>query len=157
MKQRTRTAIVITFSVLAGIALAEIGPRVLRLLTDLVSPVPCKELARLPSSDGKVDAVMEVVGCGPMCSDTYLVAIVPRGAKAPSADGSIAFSADDLADAQIKWKQPHLLEIKYRTALINHFQNIAHPFAKFGDKDSWNYRVELWLEPASSGFSYLTE
>ena len=104
-----------------------------------------QEVARVTSPDGAVDAVMVVIGCGAMCSDTYLVAIVPRGGSAPSQYDSFAFSADDLSDAHLNWKQRHLLEIGYRRVLINQFRNVFYPFSKFGDPPSWNYRVELRL------------
>ena len=65
------------------------------------------------------------------------------------------FPSISMVDAQLHWKQPHLLEIGDKKALINDFRNVSYPFAKFGDQSSWRYKVELRLAPSSEGFSYL--
>jgi hypothetical protein len=83
--------------------------------------------------------------------------VIPKGAKAPVDIQQFNFSTDDLTDAQMQWKQPHLLEIAYNRALINQFRNISYPFAKFGSPETWDYKVEIRLAPTSTGFSYLKE
>jgi hypothetical protein len=100
---------------------------------------------------------MVVLGCGPTCSDTYVAAVAPKGAKAPIDLEKFNFSADDLSDVQMRWKEPHLLEIGYTRALVNQFRNLSYPFARFGEPETWDYKVEIRLAPASSGFSYLKE
>ena len=87
-----------------------------------------------------------------VCSDTYQVTVLPKGAKTPTDAERYAFSADDMVGAQLHWKQPHLLEIVYKKARINDFRNISYPFAKFGDQASWEYKVEIRLAPSSEGF-----
>src|SRR5579864_523788 len=100
----------IAVAFIAGIMVAVVGPWLLR---GHFSSQRLQEIARVTSPDG---------GCGAMCSDTYLVSVVPRGAKVPTAIEHYAFSADDMTDGQIRWRQSHLLEISYRRALINQFR-----------------------------------
>lgn len=141
---------------IAGIAVTALGPTLINnVLSRMILPEHRWEVARVASPDGTVDAVMMGSGCGPLCADTYLVTVVPKGAKAPTDNERYAFSADDMVDAQLHWKQPHLLEIAYKKARINDFRNVSYPFAKFGDQASWEYEVELRLAPSSPGFSYL--
>jgi hypothetical protein len=144
----------IAVAFIAGIMVAVVGPWLLR---GHFSSQRLQEIARVTSPDGTVDAVLWVDGCGAMCSDTYLVSVVPRGAKVPTAIEHYAFSADDMTDGRIRWRQSHLLEISYRRALINQFRNLSYPFAKPGNLESWNYKVELRLAPTSQDFSYLRE
>jgi hypothetical protein len=150
-RSTNRQSLWMAASFVAGIMIAIGGPR---LLHGYSSP-HLQEIARATSQDGTVDAVLMVNGCGAMCSDTYLVTIVPRGAKAPTEIGHYDFSADDMVDGQIRWRQSHLLEISYKKALINQFRNLSYPFAKPGNVESWNYKVELRLAPMSQDFSYL--
>ena len=77
-----------------------------------------QEIARATSPDGAVDAVLLINGCGAMCADNYLVTVVPKGTTAPAEIENYLFSADDMADGQIRWRQSHLLEISYKKALI---------------------------------------
>jgi len=124
-----------------------------RAVGDVIFPIPRKEIARVTSPDGTVDAVMIVLGCGPTCSDTYLAIVIPKGAKAPVDIQQFNFSAD----TQMQWKQPHLLEVAYNRPFINQFRNISYSFAKFGSPETWDYKVEIRLAPTSTGFSYLKE
>ena len=150
-----RQALWIASAFLAGIALAIFGPWALRNLVKTIFPYHPEEVARVTSPDGVVDAVMINSDCGVPCSNTYLVVIVPKGGKPPEAFERYEFSADNMVDGQMRWKQPHLLEIAYRIALINQFRNLSYPLAKPGDKGSWDYKVEVRLAPSSQDFSYL--
>jgi hypothetical protein len=139
-----------------GVMVTAFGPSLVNsALSKIILPEHRWEAERVASPDGTVDAVMVGSGCGPLCSDTYQVTVVPKGASAPTEVEQYAFSADDMVDAQLHWKQPHLLEIVYKKARINDFRNISYPFAKFGDRASWEYKVEIRLAPSSEGFSYL--
>jgi hypothetical protein len=155
MSTRRRQIILVLASFAIGIAITILAPWTLRRLGGIIFPIPRQEVARVTSPDGTVDAVMVVLGCGPTCSDTYLATVVPKGAKAPVEIQQFNFSADDLTDAHLQWQQPHLVEIAYNRALINQFRNISYPFAKFGAPETWDYKVEIRLAPASTGFSYL--
>jgi hypothetical protein len=144
----------LALSFIAGIMVALGGQW---LLHPHFSSQHLQEIARATSPDGTVDAVFLVNGCGAMCSDAYLVSVVPRGAKPPATIEQYAFSADGMTEGQICWRQSRLLEISYRRALINQFRNLSYPFAKPGDMESWKYKVELRLAPMSQDFSYLGE
>jgi hypothetical protein len=141
---------------ITGIVVTAFGPSLVNsALSRIILPEQRREVARVPSPDGTVDALMVGSSCGPLCSDTYLVTVVPKGGKVPTDVERYAFSANDMVDAQLHWKQPHLLEIGDKKALINDFRNVSYPFAKFGDQSSWRYKVDLRLAPSSEGFSYL--
>ena len=78
----------------AGIIVTAFGPSLVRsALSRIVLPEHRWEAARITSPDGTVDAVMVGSGCGPLCSDTYLVTVVPKGGKAPTDAEKYAFSA----------------------------------------------------------------
>ena len=153
-----RTILLTALSFTAGIVVTIFGPWLVRsALSRVILPEHRWEVTRATSPDGAVDAVMVGSGCGPMCADTYLVTVVPKGDQTPADVQRYVFSADDMVDAQIHWKEAHLLEITYKKAFINDFRNVSYPFAKFGDQASWEYKVELRLAPSSQGFSYLQD
>lgn len=95
--------------------------------------------------------------CGVPCSYGYSIFIVPKGTAAPENFDQVVFSADDMVDGKLGWRQPHLLDISYSKAKIYKFRNFSFPFGEFGAKEkNWVYRVEIRLAP-SDGFSYLQE
>lgn len=137
---------------------AFIAPKLIGVVVQrVIFPISRKEVARVASPDGTVDAVMVVTDCGAPCSFDYAVYVVPKGNEAPARDavGLDVFSAENIVDGRLVWKQPHLLEISYSRALIDGFRNLAHPFGKIGDEASWKYAVEVRLSPTAPGFSYL--
>ena len=144
-------------SFLAGIGVTVAAPRVASRVADHFLHMERKEIARAISPDGKVDAVMIRDNCGAPCSYGYSVSVVPRGMN-PSKDsqGDI-FYAEDMEDAKLTWKQPHLLSIAYRKALIYKFRNLSYPLGEsVAEGKDWAYKVEIELEPLSTtGFSYL--
>ena len=155
---RSRLVLYLSASFLAGIAAAALAPWLVSRGADHVFPLQLKEIARVTSPDGAVDAVMIRDNCGAPCSFGYSVFIVPRGTRPPRNFAQVVFSADDMTDEKLVWKQPHLLDIAYSQALIHTFRNVSHPFGEFGAKEqNWHYRVEIQLAPSSSGFSYLRE
>src|SRR5580658_1156173 len=67
-------------SFLSGIAVAVFGLWLLRsAFSKVIFPEHRREITRITSPDGTVDAVMEGSGCGALCSDTYLVTVIPKG------------------------------------------------------------------------------
>lgn len=140
--------------VVAGIA----APRLIRRGADkLLFPEHRHEIARATSPDGTVDAVMEGIECGAPCSSGYFVSVVPKGSAPLKNAVQQVFVADNMVNAQIRWDEPHLLDISYDKAFINNFRNVAYPFGRAGDVGSWHYAVEIHLTPSSSTFSYLAE
>jgi hypothetical protein len=154
---RGRLFVYLIGSFLGGIVVTVAAPWVASRAADHFIHTEHKEIARVASPDGKVEAVMIRDNCGAPCSYGYSVYIVPRGVK-PSADsqGGI-FYAEDMEEAQLTWKQPHLLSVGYRKALIYKLRNLSYPFGESGaNEGDWTYKVEIQLEPSSStGFSYL--
>ncbi len=142
-------------SFLVGVAIALMGPRLVNVvLGQLFFSKARVEIARVTSPNGSTDAVMTKTDCGAPCSSEYRVYIVPKGGKAPTQQQSVFF-ADDLVEQDLEWRESHLLQIKYRQALIHEFSNITYPFGEFGRPETWQYAVEIRLAPFSPDFSYL--
>lgn len=153
-----RGFIYLIVSFLSGVVSAVVVPWLVSHAAEHVLPLGLKEIARVPSPDGVVDAVMIRDNCGAPCSYGYTVFIVPKGETVPNDFERDVFSADDMPDQKLVWKQPHLLNISYSRALIYKFRNMAYPLGEFGAKEkNWNYKVEIQLVPSSPGFSYLQQ
>ena len=142
-------------SFIGGAVLATVVPRIIHAAADrLLFPETRTEVSRVSSPDGIVDAVVQRINCGTPCSG-YAVSIVAKGATAAGDPNTQIFLAEDVANAQIRWSEPHLLDISYDKALINSFRNVTHPLGKLGNIESWHYAVEVHLSPSSATFSYL--
>ena len=143
---------------LAGVIFAIGAPKLLFMaLNRVILPEQRHEVSRVTSPDAVVDAVMIRSECGAPCSTNYSVFIVPKGNQVQTNSASSIFSADDMFDQRLTWKQAHLLEIGYSKAFIISFQNVSYPFKNPAKNQSSMYRVEVRLSPTSQGFSYLKE
>jgi hypothetical protein len=82
-----------------------------------------KEIARVTSPDGLVDAVMTETSPGmSMESDYYDIYLVPSGSKELSKRDRMV-EGTNLEDSRITWIGPRLLEIPYADACIDKFFN----------------------------------
>ena len=148
----------IFLSFAAGMAVAVLGPRLIRDAADRwLFYDYYEEIARVTSPDGAVDAVLEEGDCGAPCSLMYYVSIVPKGKRGGREFLQQVLTADDVVNARIRWSEPNLLDIAYDRALIDSFHNVAYPFERAGSVDSWRYAVEIHLAPSSARFSYLKD
>jgi len=153
-----RQLLQISLAFILGIAFANfVGKLIYRGIDKVLFPEHRTEIARVTSPDGAVDAVMMVSNCGAPCSNTYSVIVVPKGRKVPDDSVQYVFSADDMVNPQVSWKQAHLLEIAYAKAFINAYRNVSSPFGVPGNVESWDYEDEIRLAPSSPDFSYLPE
>jgi len=151
-------ALSVFLSFVAGMAVAIVVPGLIRAVADKVLfPEHRTEIVRVTSPDGAVDAVAERIDCGAPCSSGYIVSVVPRGTSAPKGSVQQVFLANDVLNAQVQWKEPHLLDIAYDKAFINSFRNVTYPLGRPGNVESWRYAVEVHLSPTSAGFSYLAD
>jgi hypothetical protein len=158
MSDTARNRWFLFFSFVAGMTVMYLEPKLAgTFIHHALFRVKRQEIARVGSPDGAVDAVMTLTDCGAPCSSAYTVYVVPKGQKPPDAPGQDVFSAEDVVDGKLAWKEAHLLDISYSRALIDGFRNVTHPFGKIGDEASWRYAVEVRLSPASAGFSYLRD
>jgi hypothetical protein len=149
-----------TLLVLAGFAAGVAAAVVIPPALDLVSRVifqQRKEIQRLTSPDGTVDAVVDDLSCGAPCGFTYALSIVRKGAPAAKDSLRQVFLADDVVNLQVRWREPHLLDVAYDRALILAFSNVSYPLASPGNRESYEYAVEIRLSPSSSRFSYLSD
>lgn len=154
MNKRYR-AFVLMAAFIAGAAFAVLVPRLIRNVADRwIFPKERRETARITSPDGTVDAVAEITECGAPCPSTYIVSVVPKG-KVRTSTNEQVFIAADTVNAKLQWTEAHLLNVTYDKAFIDSFRNVAYPFGRAGDVQSWNYAVEIRLSPTSPDFSYL--
>jgi TonB family protein len=141
----------------AGIAIGIAAPRLIHGADKLLFPEHRHEIVRATSPDGAVDAVMEGIECGAPCSSGYAISIVAKGSAPRKDPVQQVFVANDVVNGQIRWEESHLLDISYDKAFIHNFRNVAYPFGRGGDVNSWRYAVEVHLTPSSPRFSYLAE
>lgn len=80
------------------------------------------ELAIIPSPDGKYQAIV-VSNHNSGVKEGVLVYIVKRGEPLPEYSFH-NLNADHVKDLDLGWKQSNLLEIRYKTARILHFDNL---------------------------------
>ncbi len=106
-----------------------------------------EEISRVKSPDSFVDAVLVQSNCGATTPYGYLLCIVPTGGKYKKDE--YLLNADHVDGLEIHWRQPKLLEIRYREARIFHFSNFWHT----REVQDFAYVVELRLVPSSPTFS----
>ncbi len=105
------------------------------------------ELARVPSPDSLVDAVVTRVSeGGATVPFSYRVYIVPRGTQPPEDRGFENFAANRVEDLTVQWRHPKFLEIRYKEADIYDFSN----YWRSKDVQNFGYLVELRLVPPNS-------
>ncbi|MGO9449426.1 MAG: hypothetical protein ACLQDV_00045 [Candidatus Binataceae bacterium] len=100
-----------------------------------------RELLRVSSPDGKVDAVFVEPIIRTFGEDSVLN-LVPKGDPAPAREPVIEGTNFKALPALV-WKQPHLLAMNYGYGCINEFANLWHAH----DLEDGRYYVEVLLKP----------
>jgi hypothetical protein len=100
-----------------------------------------KEVRRIRSPDGRVDAVLVRTNAGATTPFGWDVYVVPAGEHPSKKDEN--FAADELTpdSLSIRWLRPKVLEIAYDHARIYHFSS----FWESPKVDNYGYVVELRL------------
>lgn len=106
-----------------------------------------EEIARVPSPDGIVEAVLIRTNAGATTAFGYELYIVPPGGKGQR--GREQLRADHLTDIGIQWRQSKLLEVHYKEGRIFHFSN----FWSSKEVGEFNYVVEIRLLLLAQPFS----
>ena len=117
------------------------------------------EEARVTSPNGVLEAVMiRKEGRGALGGLEWHTFIVAKGSPVDVHRSHEIFRASTLTGEQLVWSQPHLLEIHYDLASIEHFRNLwgLYEIQNVGSEGQRNYFVEIRLMPSSNGFSLLT-
>lgn len=99
-----------------------------------------KQLERVPSPDGVVDAVLVAKLVNATVATPYLVYIVPSGS---SSFRRPVLVGDDFVDLKLIWKGPRLLVIRFTKGEIFEFTNLW----RSGSVQKFKYLVEIKLEP----------
>src|SRR5262249_4009572 len=78
---------------------------------------------RVTSPTGQFDAVLIRKGYGGALGGfEWYLSIVPRGSAA--IERTVVFQAGKMRGEKLTWSEPHLIELCYDVALIEHFRNL---------------------------------
>ena len=113
-----------------------------------------EEINRITSPDGVVDAVWVRGSGGATTGFIYSLYLVPKGLKFNRDDPAFkrdSFSVEYSADLNFVWREPKLLEIRFRQARIVHFSNYWRYWNSQDPNNAPKYVVELKLAPLTEG------
>jgi hypothetical protein len=113
-----------------------------------------EEIGRFTSPDGVVDAVWVRGSGGATTGFVYDLYVVPKGLKfdkdATSFERPI-FSGDHFDDLQIVWREPKLLEVRFKHARILAYRNYWRYWSPDEPEADRHYVVETRLAPQAEG------
>jgi hypothetical protein len=113
-----------------------------------------EEIGRFPSPDGVIDAVWVRGSGGATTGFVYDLYVVPKGLKFDKDATSFkrpVFSGDHFDDLQIVWREPKLLEVRFRHARIHAYRNYWSYWNPDKPKEDRHYVVETRLAPQTEG------
>ena len=109
-----------------------------------------KEWLRIASPDGKLEAVLiEESHGGAAGSVVHNVYIVQKGKRMKYKTDELVFEATRIEDAELKWVDRDILEIRYAQAKILHFRNYLTQCTDDKCKDIEIRETPLTLPPSS--------
>ena len=100
-----------------------------------------REVRRVPSPDGRVDAVLVRINSGATTSIGWNLFVVPAGEKPPTREALFIAERIGESELSIQWMEPRELEIRLPDARIFHFRN----FWSSPEVDAFKYVVRLRL------------
>jgi hypothetical protein len=106
-----------------------------------------KEIERVQSPDGLVDAILVEVETDPLSANGFIICLAPTGTDIGTLTSSSepnVFYANRLDELKLIWREPKFLEIRYKKAAVLRFRNY-HWMTGIGGQES--YKVELRLMP----------
>jgi hypothetical protein len=106
-----------------------------------------KELSRISSPDGVVDAVLITIPTHATVATPLELHLVRKGGR-PS-ETTLALRGDHFNNVSLKWKDTKFLEVQYETLRIFTFQN----FWSSKDVSNFSYVVEIRLKPTRDTFA----
>jgi hypothetical protein len=119
-----------------------------RLERNPQADLPHRELKRVTSPDGVIDAILAEVITDSLSANAYAVYLAPAGTKLDLQSDVFerkAFYANRIDGLELVWKEPKFLEVRYERGDIFGFQNYY-----------WlrsDYIVEVRIVPQSKSFS----
>jgi hypothetical protein len=124
-------------------------PRAAEIAPHRLLPPAGREIARLPSPNMRVDALLIETRRGPFSAGSlYEIYVVTHGAQ--KRGGSPVWSAIDVDRLKLTWDHREILEIGYGRACVRQFRSYS---SLSSAKDA--PAVTIHLAPASEGFSCL--
>ena len=119
-----------------------------RLERNPIADLPHKELKRITSPDGAVDAILARVETDSLSADGFAVYLVSVGKQLDLQSLDFdrkVFYANRIDDLELVWREPKFLEIRYSRGDIFDFRN------------NWwlrsEYPIEIRIVPKSESFS----
>ncbi len=119
-----------------------------RLERNPIADLPHKELKRITSPDGAVDAILARVEADSLSADGFAVYLGAAGKELDLQSLEFdrkVFYASRIDDLELVWREPKFLEIRYSRGDIFNFHN------------NWwlhsDYTVEIRIIPKSESFS----
>lgn len=113
-----------------------------------------EEVGRFPSPDGVVDAVWVRGSGGATTGFVYDLYVVPKGLKFDKDATSFkrpVFSGDHFDDLQIAWREPKLLEVRFKHVRILSYRNYWRYWNPDKPEEDRHYVVETRLVPQGEG------
>ncbi|HEX8722998.1 MAG TPA: hypothetical protein VF736_20430 [Pyrinomonadaceae bacterium] len=113
-----------------------------------------EEVGRFTSPDGVVDAVWVRGSGGATTGFVYDLYVVPRGMKFDKDATSFkhaVFSGDHFEDLQIVWREPKLLEVRFKHARVLNYSNYWRYWNPDNPEEDRHYVVETRLAPLAEG------
>ncbi|MHC4394040.1 MAG: hypothetical protein ACYS1A_00150 [Planctomycetota bacterium] len=142
MKKHLRIILYI-FAAIGVLALAVLGWELLvRLFLD--SMWQHTELHRLPSPDGKYEAVIERSDAGAMASTHYGICIVSKGGTFKEND--VVFHTYDLNPDAVRWISGRKLQVTHPPEKILHYEPVWPDPRYSGEKDFVEVHLNIEFE-----------
>jgi hypothetical protein len=113
-----------------------------------------EELGRFQSPDGMVDAVWARGSGGATTGFVYELFLVPAGTKFDKKDSYFEraeFAGDHLEEFQLVWREPKLLELRFKHARIHDFSNYWRYWNRESPREDSRHVVELRLVHLAEG------
>jgi hypothetical protein len=113
-----------------------------------------EEVGRFPSPDKVVDAVWVRGSGGATTGFVYDLYVVPKGLKFDKDATPFkrpVFSGDHFDDLQIVWREPKLLEVRFKHARILNYGNYWRYWDPDNPEEDRHYVVETRLVPQAEG------
>lgn len=129
-----------------------------RLVRNPEADLPHRELKRVTSPDGKVDAILAQVITDSLSADGFAVYLAPAGRKLDLQSIDFdrkVFYANRIDDLELVWREPKFLEIRYTRGDIFDFRNNWWLRQDPSPNDIYTqpYIVEVRIVPRNESFS----
>jgi hypothetical protein len=112
---------------------------------------PGQIIARVPSPDGRADALLvREEDCGATCDTAHGVYLVARGGALPEGLERAQLFLNDAKGVRVRWRDPHMLLVEYDRAVVHGFRNRWYLDVRPSEPGERFHLVEVRLAPTDS-------